>query len=265
VLNVSPDHLDRHGSFEHYASLKAKLIEHAEHAVYNWDDQVVRAMGLAHPRSIPYSVATRLENGYYIAESDGERWLMRGSERIVASSELALLGGHNESNALAALALSDLLGRDEAATAAALRRFKGLPLRCQWVADVRGVRYVNDSKGTNVGASVAALAGTPGPVVLIAGGQSKGADFSSLVEASRAKVRAAVLIGEAAPALGALLAPICRVECAGDMRAAVSAAASMAVPGDTVLLSPACASQDMFRDYRDRGDAFAGAVGGLPT
>lgn len=265
VLNVSPDHLDRHGSFERYASLKAKLIEHAEHAVYNWDDPVVRAMGLAHPRSIPYSVGTRLEDGYFVAETHGERWLMRGSERIVRASELGLLGGHNESNALAALALSDLLGRDDTAAAATLERFTGLPHRGQWVADVHDVRYVNDSKGTNVAASVAALAGTEGPVVLIAGGQAKGADFSSLVEAARTKLRGAVLIGEAAPVLQTLLAPICRVERATDMRAAVLAAATMAAPGDTVLLSPACASQDMFRDYRDRGDAFAAAVGGLPA
>lgn len=263
VLNVSPDHLDRHGSFERYVALKGKLIEHADHAVFNWDDPMVRAMGLAHPRAIPYSVKERLEAGYYALESGGERWLVRNGERIVPSAQLGLLGAHHEANALAALALGELFGRSARTDVETLQRFKGLPHRCQWVAEVDGVTYINDSKGTNVGAAVAAIAGTPGRVVLIAGGQGKGADFSALREAARGKLRAAVLIGEAAPSLAELLAPVCRIERATHMRAAVATAAELAEPGDTVLLSPACASQDMFRDYRDRGEAFRDAVGGL--
>jgi len=189
----------------------------------------------------------------------------------VPTASLLLRGRHNEANALAALALAVVFiettggGRDRVdAALAALPRFRGLPHRCRPVATRRGVEYIDDSKGSNVGATAAAIANLSGPLVLIAGGLGKGQDFAPLADAARGKVKAAVLIGEAAPALERVLANVCDVRRAADMREAVQAAAAAAAAGDTVLLSPACASQDMFRDYKHRGEAFAAAVLELP-
>jgi UDP-N-acetylmuramoylalanine--D-glutamate ligase len=145
-----------------------------------------------------------------------------------------------------------------------LRSFAGLPHRCQRVAERNGVAYVDDSKGTNVGATLAALKGLEGPLVLIAGGLSKGQDLAPLAAGARGKLRAAVLIGTAAAELETALAPVCRTVRAESMVDAVAKAAALATRGDTVLLSPACASQDMFRDYKDRGDQFARAATELP-
>jgi UDP-N-acetylmuramoylalanine--D-glutamate ligase len=186
---------------------------------------------------------------------------------------LSLRGTHNESNALAALALTNLFVQSsgnsspDALDAAidALKRFPGLPHRCRRVAERCGVEYIDDSKGTNVGATVAALAGLAGPLVLIAGGVGKGADFAPLASAARGKVKAAVLIGQAAKVIEAAFDDVCPTVHASDMSEAVQAAAALAAPGDTVLLSPACASLDMFRDYRARGEAFAAAVEELPA
>ena len=178
-------------------------------------------------------------------------------------SELRIQGLHNAANALAALAMCEALGLPRAPALEALRGFGGLPHRSQWVAERDGVRYVNDSKGTNVGATVAAVAGTPGPVVLIAGGDGKGQDFGELAVAFRGRVRHAVLIGRDGPRLAAAIAGACTTEAAVDMRAAVRAASAAARPGDTVLLSPACASLDMYRDYAQRGDEFVAAVRSL--
>jgi UDP-N-acetylmuramoylalanine--D-glutamate ligase len=142
----------------------------------------------------------------------------------------------------------------------ALESFPGLAHRSQWVADIAGVRYVDDSKGTNVGATLAAVSGMAGPLVIIAGGEGKGQDFAPLAAAFRDKVRHAVLIGKDAAAIEAVLVGVCPTERAATMPAAVAAAAAAARPGDTVLLSPACASLDMFRDYNHRGEVFAAAV-----
>jgi UDP-N-acetylmuramoylalanine--D-glutamate ligase len=176
---------------------------------------------------------------------------------------MKISGVHNAANALAALALGEAAGLPLAASLSALESFPGLAHRSQWVADIGGVRYVDDSKGTNVGATLAAVSGMSGPLVLIAGGEGKGQDFAPLAAAFRNKVRHAVLIGKDAPAIETVLAGICPTERAATMQAAVAAAAAAARPGDTVLLSPACASLDMFRDYNHRGDEFAAAVRAL--
>jgi UDP-N-acetylmuramoylalanine--D-glutamate ligase len=264
VLNVSADHLDRHGTFERYAELKGKLLAAAERAVYNADDPVVAAMGARHPRAIGFSVRTPLDAGYSIITRNNERWLARDREPLIRASDVAIRGAHNEANALAALALCADLAPSMDPSLEVLRTFGGLPHRCQLVAERRGVAYLDDSKGTNVGATLAALDGLPGPLVLIAGGLSKGQDLTPLAAASRGKVRAAVLIGTAAAELEALLAPVCATARAASMREAVERAAALARRGDTVLLSPACASMDMFRDYRDRGGQFARAARELP-
>jgi len=264
VLNVSPDHLDRHVTLERYAELKEKLLRAADHAVVNADDPIVAAMGSRHPRVVSFSVATELARGYSIVERGGERWLARDREPLLRAAELAIRGTHNEANALAALALTAGLTRDLPAALEVLCTFPGLPHRCQRVAVRKGVTYVDDSKGTNVGATLAALQGLDGPLVLIAGGLAKGQDLAPLAEGARGKLRAAVLIGAAAPELEQVLVGVCPTVRAASMEDAVTRSAALARRGDTVLLSPACASQDMFRDYKERGDLFARAAEELP-
>jgi UDP-N-acetylmuramoylalanine--D-glutamate ligase len=212
---------------------------------------------------VPFSVLNELAHGYSIVATNGERWLAHDRKPLLRSSELKLRGTHNEANALAALALTAELTSDLEAAFGVLRTFNGLPHRCQPVAERRGVTFVDDSKGTNVGATLAALRGLAGPLVLIAGGLSKGQDLVPLAAGARGKLRAAVLIGAAAPELERVLAPICTTVHATSMDDAVARAAELARRGDTVLLSPACASQVMFRDYRERGDLFARAAQGL--
>jgi UDP-N-acetylmuramoylalanine--D-glutamate ligase len=265
VLNVSADHLDRHGTLELYAELKEKLLKAAEHAVVNADDPLVAAMGARHPRVIAFSVRQELAHGYSIAVRNGERWLARDRKPLLRCAELGIRGTHNEANALAALALTAELTTDLHAALAVLRSFTGLPHRCQHVAERRGVTFVDDSKGTNVGATLAALKGLAGPLVLIAGGLGKGQDLQPLAAGARGKLRAAVLIGAAAEELERVLAPVGTTVRATSMEEAVVRAAALAERGDTVLLSPACASQDMFRDYRERGERFARAARELPS
>jgi UDP-N-acetylmuramoylalanine--D-glutamate ligase len=260
VLNVTADHLDRHGSLEAYAALKERLLVAAEQAVVNWDDPIVRAMGRRHRRVIAISANATLESGYSIVRHAGTAYLAKDLEPLLAVDSLAMPGAHKAVNALAALAIVDTLGGPQAAALAALERFPGLPHRSELIATRRGVRYVNDSKATNVGATVAALRGLEGPVVLIAGGLGKGADFSPLAEACGTKLTAAFVLGADADRLEHALRPVCRVVRVESLEEAVRGAAALSVPGDTVLLSPACSSLDMFSDYQARGSAFAAAV-----
>ena len=260
VLNVSPDHLDRHGSLADYAALKSKLLRGANRAVFNLDDPLVREMGREHPHGIPFSLRENPSDGFGVMEHQGERWFAGAGEPLLPVAAMRLPGGHNEANALAALALSSSLGRDLPKQLEALQEFAGLPHRCQWVAEKNGVTFINDSKGTNVAASVAAVEGLNGPFVLIAGGQSKGADFRPLAASARGKLAAAVLIGEAAEKLEVTLSGICPTRVTDDLPAAVGLAWEFASAGTTILLSPACASLDMFADYSARGEAYIAAV-----
>jgi UDP-N-acetylmuramoylalanine--D-glutamate ligase len=236
------------------------VIAHAATAVVNWDDPLTRAMGQEHAHAVPFSVREPLVHGYSVVTSEGARWLAHDKRPLIRSSDIALTGKLGEANSLAALALCHSLGGGIEAALQKLRTFVGLPHRCQKVAARNGVIYINDSKGTNVGATVAALDGIAGPVVLIAGGLSKGASFGALAALPPGRLRAAVLIGAAAGELEEALLNVCPTLRATSMREAVERAAGAALPGDTVLLSPACASQDMFRDYRERGDVFMRAV-----
>ena len=261
VLNVTPDHMDRYDSLADYAAAKARIFDGCETAVINVDDPVVRQMPRKGQRVISFG----------LGEGDADYSLGRVPEPVLACRGEALLpvaamklqGLHNVANALAALAMCEALELPRAPVLDALAAFGGLAHRTQWIADVGGVRYVNDSKGTNVGATVAAVAGMPGPLVLIAGGDGKGQDFAPLGESFRGKVRHVVLIGRDAAALARALDGVCPVEFASGMADAVRAAQAAAVPGDTVLLSPACASLDMFRDYAHRGEEFAAAARSL--
>ena len=261
VLNVTPDHMDRYDSIGDYAAAKARIFQHCDAAVINLDDALVQAMTHDAPRVLTFSLHADRGADYCIR--DGA--LMHGDRQLLSMSEMKIAGLHNAANALAALAMCDALQLSQEACVGALREFPGLPHRSQWIADVRGVRYVNDSKGTNVGATLAAVAGMPGSLVLIAGGQGKGQDFTPLAAAFRGKVRHVVLLGQDAKLLAAALDGVATVEFAKDMDDAVQRAARAARSGETVLLSPACASLDMFRDYAHRGYMFAASVRRLET
>jgi UDP-N-acetylmuramoylalanine--D-glutamate ligase len=265
LLNISPDHMDRHGSLERYAALKVALLEAARRAVINHDDPLVRKLARRDRETVAFSAREPLREGWSLVPHRGERWIARGLAPLVPRSVLPLKGEIGEANALAALALVESLGGDMQRALAALPSFAGLPHRLEHVRERRGVSWVNDSKGTNVGATIAAIAGAGAPIVLIAGGQGKGADFAPLVAAAQGRVKAAVLLGEAAPELERVFQGKIRTARVADLPAAVAEAASLAVAGDWVLLSPACASQDMFADYRERGAVFAAAVRGLPA
>lgn len=260
VLNVTPDHLDRYGTLAGYAASKARIFRRCATAVLNADDSQVAAMGALAGRRLRFSLDPRSGAEYTLQQHEGGEWLARGREPLLALTELKLAGRHNAANALAALALGEALGLPRAAMLAELREFAGLPHRTAWVADIAGVRYINDSKGTNVGATLAAVSGLDGPLLLIAGGDGKGQDFKPLADALRGKVRLALLIGRDARALGAAIASTCEVIYCATLEQAVRTAAQRARAGDTVLLSPACASLDMFRDYVHRGEVFAATV-----
>jgi len=268
VLNVTADHLDRYPSVAAYALAKSRIFAQASTVVLNADDPLVAAMrgaagrsaaGAGSPRTVTFSVA-RPDADFTLLRAGAQILLARRGEALLDASRMKITGLHNAANALAALALGDAVGLPMAAMLDALLSFPGLSHRSEWIADVAGVRYIDDSKGTNVGATLAAVAGLPGPLVMIAGGEGKGQDFTPLAAAFRGKVRHAVLIGKDAPAVAAVLAGVCTTETAASMPEAVAAAARSAQAGDSVLLSPACASFDMFRDYGHRGDVFAAAV-----
>ncbi len=258
VLNVTPDHMDRYDSVAEYAAAKAHVLDGAATAVINLDDEIVRSLPRTRHRVLGFSLERDAD--FSVRDRDHDPVLLRRGRPLVAMSELRIAGLHNAANALAAFAMLEAMELPAEQGVDALKRFAGLPHRSQWVSDAAGVRYVDDSKGTNVGATLAAVAGMPGSLVVIAGGQGKGQDFSPLAAAFRGKVRHAVLLGQDATRIAAVLEGICTVEFARDMDDAVVKSANAARRGETVLLSPACASLDMFRDYGHRGDAFSAAV-----
>jgi UDP-N-acetylmuramoylalanine--D-glutamate ligase len=257
---VTPDHMDRYASMADYAAAKARIFDRCAVAVVNLDDPLVAAMPRAGQRTLTFSLHADRAADYFVRSDAGVEWLCHRGERLLSVDSMRIVGSHNAANALASLALGDALGLERAAMIAALQDFPGLPHRAAWVADVAGVRYVNDSKGTNVGATLAAVAGFKGPLLVIAGGDGKNQDFAPLRAAFSGKVRHVLLIGRDAPQIESALRGVCAAERCGSLEAAVVAAARLARPGDTVLLSPACASLDMFRDYAHRGDVFADAV-----
>jgi UDP-N-acetylmuramoylalanine--D-glutamate ligase len=202
----------------------------------------------------------REDADYALADLGGARWLVARGEPLLPLRDLRIAGLHNAANALAAVALADAVGIPRQACVTALTHFPGLPHRAQVVAEAAGVRWINDSKATNVGAALATLEGMAGPLILIAGGDGKGQDFAPLAAPLAGKVRLALLIGRDAEAVGAALEGACPVRHVATLEEAVAAAHAASVPGDTVILSPACASLDMFRDYAQRGEVFAAAA-----
>ncbi len=265
VLNVTEDHMDRYAGMADYAAAKARVFQGGGVQVLNREDGWSREMALEGRTVITFGAdAAATAGDFGLLQRGGETWLAEGEMPLMRASEMKLAGLHNATNALAALALCRAIGLDYAPLLEALRTFKGLPHRVEWVARVDGVDYYDDSKGTNVGATCAALAGLPQKVVLIAGGDGKGQDFAPLREPVTKHARAVVLIGRDGPQIGAVLkdtgVPLLP---AADMPEAVGLCHVRAQPGDAVLLSPACASWDMFRNYEHRAQVFVGAVRAL--
>lgn len=263
VLNISPDHMDRYPDMARYASAKQRIHAGEGIMVLNREDPWVAAMqetgrdtrwfGLGHD-PVDYGVSL----------VEGEEWIITPTNSaLLRARELRLQGRHNLANALAAIALADAVGLSTVAVVQTLRQFSGLDHRMQWVAEIDQVVWINDSKATNVGACLAALQGLDNKAVLIAGGDGKGADFSILRDVVARKVRSAVLMGKDAPLLEQALKDVVQTVRVNNMKQAVKMARSLAQQGDTVLLAPACASLDQYRDFQERGCLFADEVRSL--
>lgn len=262
ILNVSPDHMDRYDDLASYARAKARILNGAESVYLNHDDPSLRTMHVSGAANYSLSSGAHTQAHYQI---DAEAYLVANGEQVLASSELVVKGRHNLLNALAAIAVSDAMAVPRSAQRIALRSFTGLAHRCQHVATYQDIDWIDDSKGTNVGATVAAIDGVfeQRGGVLIAGGQAKNADFSQLAKVVQSRVHTVVLIGEDANALAAVMPGGVNVHFAIDMDSAVALAARLARAGEAVLLSPACASFDMFANFEARGIAFAAAVNSM--
>ena len=260
LTNITPDHLDRYETFSDYVLAKQRIFRNLtprDFAVINADDPASRGSG-GRARPVPFSRERPADGGVWV--EDG--WICsaaRGAaRRVLQADALSLSGAHNLENALAALAAADCAGASEEAIRQGLMTFRGLPHRTELVAEKNGVRWIDDSKGTNVDATRKSLEGyPPGSVILILGGRDKHGDFGALAPALRRSVRHVLTIGEAAETIERAVAGMAATERSGTMARAVARARELARPGDTVLLSPACASFDQFRDFEDRGERFA--------
>ncbi|MEN8205473.1 MAG: UDP-N-acetylmuramoyl-L-alanine--D-glutamate ligase [Pseudomonadota bacterium] len=260
ILNISPDHLDRYQDLRAYAAAKQAVFSQAALQVFNLDDPLVESLVNKTRPHVGFTYRIPEADAYGIIEHEGALWLARGESHIMPVSGICMAGQHNLTNALAALALGEAAGIPLDKMIDTLGEFQGLSHRMQYVAEQGGVRWFNDSKGTNVGATLAAIEGVEGKLVLIAGGDGKGADFTPLADAMQRKGRGAVLIGKDAALLGTVLQGVIPVRFADDMSQAVMLAADMSQTGDSVLLSPACASTDMYRNFEMRGEVYIQAV-----
>lgn len=259
VLNLSEDHLDRYeGSMANYAAAKSRIFQGKGAMILNRDDDWSMANGRCGRKMITFGL-TPAPRGIDYGLAGGA--IVRGKTALIRLEEMALSGLHNAANAMAALALCEAVGVAPERLLAGLKTFKGLPHRVEHVAEINGVVYVDDSKGTNVGATLAAIEGMGRKVAIVLGGDGKGQDFSPLKAALAAHGRAVALIGRDAGAIAAAIDGCGVVQHrAADMADAVRWLASQAKAGDCVLLSPACASLDMYRNYAHRADAFIAAV-----
>lgn len=263
VLNVSADHLDRHADMAEYAQEKQRVFRGNGAMIINVDDPLVYAMRESVRKLYTFSIKQSAD--FHLQMKDGAEYLMYREQSLMPLAELPLEGRHNAANALAALALGTAVGLDVQAMSMALRNFKGLAHRMQRVAEIRGVTWVNDSKATNIGACVAALEGYDRKVILIAGGDAKGADMTELKPFIQEKAKSVVLMGKDAGLIERALNGCVPVYAAENIVQAVQIASRLADAGDSVLLSPACASLDQFKNYQDRGEKFAKAVLELPA
>lgn len=264
LLNITADHLDWHESEKNYRRAKYRIFKNAAAAVINRADPDTAKHVGKRTRVVSFGLDEPGEGHYGLLEEDGVEFLARGEQLLLATNDLAMVGRHNQLNALAALAAGEFMGLELTAMLQVLPEFPGLPHRMQLVASKRGIDFINDSKATNVGAAVASIESIDGTVVLIAGGEAKGGDFNDLSAALTNRLRAAVLIGSDAGKIAEVLLDQAPVYFANDIKEAVVRAAGLAKSGDTVLLAPACASFDQFPNFEARGDAFGAAVLGLP-
>nr|WP_306671017.1 UDP-N-acetylmuramoyl-L-alanine--D-glutamate ligase [Endozoicomonas sp. SESOKO1] len=267
VLNLSPDHMDRYPTLVEYHQAKQRIYKGCATAVFNRDDPLTSPLLPVTAGAVTFTCGSPDLGQMGLLSDDDGVWLSKGLEKLINTRQMKLKGRHNYLNALAALALGEAIGLDTSAMFEALMAFPGLKHRCQWLGEHDGVAWFNDSKATNVGASVAAIEGLgeglEGKVILIAGGDGKGADFSDLQPAVERYVRHLILIGRDGPAIGRVMKEGVDIRKAASLEDAVSLSAALAKQGDAVLLAPACASFDMFNSFEHRGDRFAELVNGL--
>jgi UDP-N-acetylmuramoylalanine--D-glutamate ligase len=270
ILNVTPDHLDRHHDMMAYIRAKQRVYHQSQALIYNREDnQTIPQLSQVSPtaRQVSYGLDSPTEHHWGLTECEGVLTLCQGADAILPADSIKIKGRHNWQNALAACALAREAGIQTPFMVSVLQSFAGLPHRSQWVRTLEGVEWINDSKGTNIGATISAISGLggslKGQIVLIAGGQGKGADFSELRGSIAEFVRAIVLIGQDADLLEKALGDLVPIIRASTLDEAVLRAKTCANPGDVVLLSPACASLDMFKDFNHRGESFSAAVNAL--
>jgi len=266
ILNISEDHMDRYASLEEYSAAKQRIYQNCDVAVINRaDERIYPAVPV--PKYVSFILGKPRANEYGILKTKGNTYLMRGKVRLIDATYMKIKGLHNIENALAALAIGEAAGFDLSAMLQTLREFSGLAHRCQFVRERNGATWYNDSKATNVGATKAALEGLKegesNKIILIAGGIGKNADFTPLQLPVRKAVRKMILIGEAADDLVRILNKDTDVEKVGTLAEAVNLADNLSQPGDKILLSPACASFDMFKNFEHRGDEFMRLVNAL--
>lgn len=264
ILNISEDHMDRYSSKLAYLQAKQKIFKGCRYVIVNEDDVLSEPLMVEGMKAIRFGVAKPDIRKFSTIKESDKTFICHGFETLIDVDDVAIKGAHNISNALAALSLGYAAGISMSAMLEALKRYAGLEHRCQWVRRIDGVDYINDSKGTNVGATVTALESlglsSAGKVILIAGGEGKGADFSVLRESVLAYGRNVILFGRDADKIESGLGGVASIQKVNSLSEAVIEAKKSAKPGDTVLMSPACASFDMFRNFEARGEAFVNAV-----
>ena len=264
ILNVTPDHMDRYKSLDEYRDAKLRIYQHSEKVVCNLDDPLTDVTA---QNKFVFTLNEPKRNQFGILTKKAKSYLAFGDQELMPTDELPVIGKHYQANALASLAIGHAYGFDFAPMIKVLREFAGLPHRCELIRELNGVRYINDSKGTNVGATLAAIDGLgseiKGKLILIAGGIGKNADFAPLLPTIKKYCRHVVLMGEAANDLAVLIDKSVPHSFANSMEEAVKQAQQNAQSNDTVLLSPACASFDMFKNFEHRGEVFAEIVRGL--
>ncbi len=265
VLNVSPDHMDRYRSLDDYIGAKNKIYSGQGLMVINQDDVVVKAMLDDSRRYLTFSLSKPERDNFGIIKDNGDIYLCQADKKIINQKDLAIKGEHNIANALAAMALASSVNVPNEVMAEVLKSFNGLEHRCQLVKTINNISWYNDSKATNVGASIASIKGLCelGNIILIAGGDSKGADLSSLTSVVRQHVKHVLLMGIDANKLADVIGEAAPYEFVVDMDEAVRCANQIAASGDLVLLAPACASLDMYKNYQERGDMFVSAINAL--
>jgi UDP-N-acetylmuramoylalanine--D-glutamate ligase len=265
VLNISPDHLDRYDCVEDYQSVKSRIYNGDGVMVINRDDDIVNKISLSGRNNIGFSLKSTEGVDFGLINQNGKQWMAEGQLALIAVEELKIVGKHNIANGLAALALGSAMALSMTAMLIALKQYSGLPHRCRLVLENHNIRWFNDSKATNVGASIAAIEGLDarGKIILIAGGIAKDQDFSALTSSLNNNVHTVILIGKDAKLIGDVVPKEVGIYYATTMQDAVINAQKLAQEGDNVLLSPACASFDMYSSYVDRGNAFEAAVKAL--